>query len=240
MDTNIYRYILAIAECGSISAASRKLFVSQPALTKHLKKLEEDLGIRLFDRGRVAAEPTSAGRIFLEYAAEYLALEGRMMDALRQHTSSSKLPLKIATTHRGGDYVGSHTKYLLAQHPNLIPEYLNVSAELCESMLEQEQVEVAIYTDPVLSPKLEYMPLEEDVLVWVIPKGHRILDGIDLTDNSPYHPVQIPVERFRDPEQSYVLATPGRSLYHAENSFFKKNRISPQKLSAGGLCGYPL
>lgn len=43
MDTSIYRYVTAIAECGSISAAAKKLFISQPALTKQLGRLESSL-----------------------------------------------------------------------------------------------------------------------------------------------------------------------------------------------------
>ena len=50
MNLNCYRYVISIAENASISKAAKDLFISQPALTKYLNKLEEELGVRLFDR----------------------------------------------------------------------------------------------------------------------------------------------------------------------------------------------
>ena len=50
MDTNMYRYITTVAECKSISAEARRLYISQPALTKQISRLETQLGFKLFDR----------------------------------------------------------------------------------------------------------------------------------------------------------------------------------------------
>ena len=78
MDTSIYRYVTAIAECGSISSAAKKLFISQPALTKQLGRVEASLGYKLFDRSRFPIVPTPEGEIFLEYALRYLTMEEEM------------------------------------------------------------------------------------------------------------------------------------------------------------------
>ena len=50
MQTTAYEYVFAIAKHHSISKAARELCITQPALTKYLKRLEEDLGAQLFDR----------------------------------------------------------------------------------------------------------------------------------------------------------------------------------------------
>ena len=50
MQTTAYEYVFAIAKHHSISKAARELCITQPALTKYLKRLEEDLGTQLFDR----------------------------------------------------------------------------------------------------------------------------------------------------------------------------------------------
>lgn len=52
MDTNVFRYVVAVVESGSISAASRKLFMSQSALTKQISKLENQLGLKLLERNK--------------------------------------------------------------------------------------------------------------------------------------------------------------------------------------------
>ena len=68
------KYIQAIAETKNISAAAEQLKISQPALSSQLKKLEETLGVVLFDRTRQPLEITDAGKVSLEYASRYNTL----------------------------------------------------------------------------------------------------------------------------------------------------------------------
>lgn len=227
MDTNVFRYVLEVDKCKNITLAAKHLFISQPALTKQLSKLEKELGFQLFDRAHTPITTTPQGELFLDFARRYQELEQDFQNdiALSRHTPA--VPVRIATTHRGGGYAGIHTAAFMAAYPNICLEYLDTSARKCEELLEEEQVDLAIYTDPILSSKLEYMPLEEDPLVFVIPQSSPLLAGLDLSGNSLEHPVEIESRRFRDPSLRYILATPGQGLYYAENAFFKKYRVTP-------------
>ena len=131
MDTSIYRYVTAIAECGSISAAAKKLFISQPALTKQLGRLESSLGFKLFDRGNIPISLTAEGEIFLEYAYQYLTLEQEMTKRLQQVGRWDGMDVQVATTHRGGTYVGLHPAMFLKEYPPVQVEYLDSSASSC-------------------------------------------------------------------------------------------------------------
>ncbi|MCX5384653.1 LysR family transcriptional regulator [Streptomyces sp. NBC_00083] len=62
VDTRLLRYFAAVAEEGSLTGAAERLFVSQPALTKQIRRLEDDLGVRLFVRSRSGMALTEAGR----------------------------------------------------------------------------------------------------------------------------------------------------------------------------------
>ncbi|MFF7813757.1 LysR family transcriptional regulator [Streptomyces sp. NPDC007945] len=64
VDLRVLRYFVAVAEDGSLTGAAARLFVSQPALTKRIRRLEEDLGVRLFTRSRSGMALTEAGREF--------------------------------------------------------------------------------------------------------------------------------------------------------------------------------
>ncbi|MFD8275938.1 LysR family transcriptional regulator [Streptomyces flaveolus] len=64
VDTRLLRYFTAVAEEGSLTGAAKRLFVSQPALTKQIRRLEDDLGVRLFARSRSGMALTEAGREF--------------------------------------------------------------------------------------------------------------------------------------------------------------------------------
>ena len=71
MNLQDIRYIAAIAEKGSINKASRTLFVSQPSLSKCIRKVENEYGITLFTRTKGSSlELTPEGRCFLEMANE--------------------------------------------------------------------------------------------------------------------------------------------------------------------------
>jgi DNA-binding transcriptional LysR family regulator len=72
MDLYQIRYFLAIAETGSFTKAAERLFVSQPSLSVGIKKLEQELGVKLFERGGRRAIPTPAGKFFLEKATNIL------------------------------------------------------------------------------------------------------------------------------------------------------------------------
>ncbi|TXS52238.1 LysR family transcriptional regulator [Streptomyces sp. t39] len=71
VDTRLLRYFAAVAEEGSLTGAAKRLFVSQPALTKQIRRLEDDVGVRLFARSRSGMALTEAGR---ELAARVPAL----------------------------------------------------------------------------------------------------------------------------------------------------------------------
>ncbi|MEU8544653.1 LysR family transcriptional regulator [Streptomyces sp. NPDC048717] len=80
VDTRLLRYFAAVAEEGSLTGAAGRLFVSQPALTKRIRRLEGDLGVRLFARSRSGMALTEAGR---ELAARVPALLSGWDEAVR-------------------------------------------------------------------------------------------------------------------------------------------------------------
>lgn len=68
MDIRPLKYFIAVAEEGNISRAAVRLFISQPALTRHIHALEEELGVDLFKRTNWGVELTQAGNCLLEHA----------------------------------------------------------------------------------------------------------------------------------------------------------------------------
>ena len=77
MDRSI-DYVIAVAECRSISQAAEMLYISQPSLSRYLSNLENELGVNLFVRTLNGTELTEAGKIYLEYAKEIKLLRSTM------------------------------------------------------------------------------------------------------------------------------------------------------------------
>jgi len=73
MELRHLRYFKAVAERLSFSRAAEELRVAQPALSRQVKALEEELGARLLDRNRVRVQLTDAGRTFYAHTCKVLA-----------------------------------------------------------------------------------------------------------------------------------------------------------------------
>ena len=101
MTMNDIRNILAIAEHGRITKAAHALYISQPSLSQCLQKVENELGVRLFERNRFGeCKPTEAGRIFIEEGTEILVHWKSMVDHL--HGQKEKKDFTIGIPIRTG------------------------------------------------------------------------------------------------------------------------------------------
>jgi len=71
-------YIRTIAQEGSITAAAKKLYISQPSLSRYISRIEQMLGMPLFYRRNNGMELTEAGEVYVAYAKEILLLRRNM------------------------------------------------------------------------------------------------------------------------------------------------------------------
>ena len=74
MELRRLRYFVAVAENGSISKAAQKIFLTQPALSRQIKALEDEIGLLLFERQAHSIRLTPAGEVLLEEARKLLQL----------------------------------------------------------------------------------------------------------------------------------------------------------------------
>lgn len=92
VDTRLLRSFLAVAEEGSLTRAAERVFVSQPALTKQIRQLETQLGVRLFDRSRAGMALTGPGRELARRAPKVLAAWD---DALRTTRAADRQASRV-------------------------------------------------------------------------------------------------------------------------------------------------
>ena len=92
------RYVVTIAEIGTISKAAEELFVSQPSLTKALKELEKEMQITIFDRTNKGIHVSREGEIFLGYARQVLE-QAALIEEKYKHKNGGKQEFCISTQH---------------------------------------------------------------------------------------------------------------------------------------------
>ena len=103
MDFKELKYMIAVAECGSVTAAAKKLYISQPSLSYVISKVEEDLGVRLFDRSRSPVTLTYAGKRYIESARQILEINDNLRKEFKDilNEEAGEIDLGIPTERAG-------------------------------------------------------------------------------------------------------------------------------------------
>ncbi|MFC9972399.1 LysR family transcriptional regulator [Spirillospora sp. NPDC127200] len=103
VDTRLLRYFAAVAQEGNLTRAAERLYVSQPALTKQVKRLERLLGVRLFERSRAGMELTGPGRALAESAPALLAEWDRTVRRTKAAAGRAARVLRVGVMASGAN-----------------------------------------------------------------------------------------------------------------------------------------
>lgn len=160
MNINQLKYVTTIAKTKNFSEAAKILYISQPALSQYIKKLEEDMGVKLFTRDKTEVNITDEGREFIYYAEEILKLHRELLIKMESFSSKERKKLTLGISQFYG-------KYFI---PKLIPEFVKLCPEAEIKIIESEskiieenllkgEVDIAIVPMPVYSTKVKYKTL---------------------------------------------------------------------------------
>jgi DNA-binding transcriptional LysR family regulator len=169
------RYFLAVARTGRFTAAARQHHVSQPTVSGAVAELEEEMGVRLFHRGR-QVELTAEGRTLVDYAVRVEDL----LDEARERVAAGQ-PRPGESVRFGA--IDAAVIYLLpevlrdyvAAHPEveLAIEVGPTSRHLVDEVLAN-RAEFAIVSLPYEHPRLRTLPVLDDEMPLVVGRGHRL------------------------------------------------------------------
>lgn len=160
---------LAIVKYGTISKAADELYISQTAVTRRLKTLEDELGIPLLDRGRGIKEATltPSGRDFLSIAQRWHAV---WEETQRFKSLGERLSLSIGSVQILNDYVFPPLYSQLLTHSPSINLYIHTEHAIeFPPLVEQRVIDAAIGWRESPSPELICRPWRQSPLVFVSP-----------------------------------------------------------------------
>ena len=172
MNIHELNYVLCIAKHQNMTKAAQELFISQPTLSKHLGKLERELGIKLFSRVDNCYIPTYAGRRYMEYASGVLELTRDWEKELADLRSQNDGELNVAfPLMRSSCMIPRILPAFRRIHPNIRLNFLEETYAIQERLLTDSRIDFAIFSDGSLNPKLEYETLgHEEILLAVCPR----------------------------------------------------------------------
>lgn len=216
------QYIKTIAECGSLTAAAKKLFVSQPSLSQMLRQIEQEIGLPIFDRSVTPLRLSYAGEKYLQAAERMLAANKELEEQLREikHEHSGRLRLGISATRA--------MQVLPLVLPIFTEEFPNVTLELTESgsgnlekLLLEGKIDLAMAALESTSTAMTYELIEKETIGILAGRNSalakRFVSGTPISVSDATG-------------DSFVCLTPSHSSRIIQDKLFRKMGYTPHIL----------
>lgn len=174
MDLRKLEIFSSVARCGSFSAAAAQLPMAQPAVSIAIRKLEEELGLTLFDRGGRRIKLTAEGHKLLTRAESILQQVADLqssagsMHQLLQGELSIACPSMLATY-----FLPDLLSGFLNEHPGLTASVTQAGTREIETLLLQGEIEVGVTIAGASAQELELLPLVDEQMVVCVASEHR-------------------------------------------------------------------
>ena len=169
------RIFRAVAETESMSQAAERLFLTQPAVSHHIRALEEDLGIRLFHRDKRGVRLTEAGSVFLEYANKILHLAAEAKREAARAGGLTRSVVRIGASPNVGTAL--LPSWILSFHkkcPRVTTSLKTAITPAVIKAIRNREVDLGIVEGEISKLEgIEVLPLWDEEIVIAVGPGHR-------------------------------------------------------------------
>lgn len=158
LDIRLLRAFAVVAEENNISRAAQRLFISQPPLTRHIRHLEAQLGVTLFQRHSKGLILTDAGKEVLEMIQPLLALQERTLAALSELAVHSPQALRLGVTTAFEQGIFAAVEAALSEHTRALHITRHASPALAQQV-RKGKLDAALVALPLNTEGLHLHPL---------------------------------------------------------------------------------
>lgn len=176
MELHQLRYFVAVAREGSMTRAAESLFLAQPTLSIQIRKLEHDVGAKLFERLARRVVLTAAGEAFLAHAEAALAEIAQGRDRVAEVAGLREGRVTVGVLPSVGAYLlPAVLSAFRAEHPGVTVRMVehDVSREF-EQLVHDGELDMAVTRLPVTLSGLGCRPIVREPIVVLVPPGHAL------------------------------------------------------------------
>ncbi len=175
------KFVVAVAQERNFRLAAEKCYVTQPALSLGIKKLEEELNVTIFERSRSEVSPTEIGAKIIEQANIVLEESARLKELAKLGTNPLKGLFKLGMIHSVGPYLLPEIIPILrVSAPNMPLEVEeNLTANL-EVQLKNGVIDAAVIALPFDVSGIQVRSLYDEAFSVVVPSNHHWVDRIAI------------------------------------------------------------
>ena len=160
MDLRVLRSFITICKLGNITRASEALFISQPALTRQLQELEEEVGTKLLNRSTRNLTLTESGYLFLHRAEEILALANQAKRELSEKGDFLRGIVRIGVVESSAmDFLTEKIGEFTRDYSHVCFEIYSADSDDLKRSLDENKLDICVLLEPVESAKYIQTPI---------------------------------------------------------------------------------
>lgn len=202
MEIQELKFFLEVVKDKKFTIAASELSMSQSSLSKHIKSLEDELGVQLLDRNIRGVSLTEVGREFFEFASSVVNSYNEMQVKINEYKEKNQKTLIIGTIPVMSQYnIASLVANFIKQHENIDINIIEDRSPEILDLLHSSKIDMAFIRTISLPEKgYKIRPLIEDDLVMIVPKNHPFAkeSSIDLSKAS---------------NEKFIFLDSGRGIY---------------------------
>ena len=244
MDIRDYEYIVTIAEQGSITRAAAQLFITQPALTKFLQRIESSLGLKLFVRSGNQLLLTEAGRRYVETGRKIVQMDRELSEHLRQELTARKSRIRLGfSMGRTQDILDNVLPDFYKRYPKVQISTFGDTSRRQMNALQKDDLDFVMVTNVEQLPGYTYLPVDKSYLALAVQEDSPLISQSQELSGYPFPVVSKDVLT----DLPFVALTPTTNSGHIFREMCRKYDIQPhvilevnnvQNIIDAVECGY--
>jgi LysR family tcuABC transcriptional regulator len=176
MDLRQLRYFAQIVECGSLSKASRQLFIAQPALSQQLSKLENEVGKPLLTRSSKGVAPTDNGLALYHHARFMLRQLEQALSIARKESGAVQGMVSVGLPATTVSAIGlTLVRRIRARYPSILLNVVEGMSGHLGQMMRTGQLDLAVLFASDVAPDVTVEPLLEEELFVMLPRHSTLV-----------------------------------------------------------------
>lgn len=233
MDFDKFNYLITVADLRSISLAAKKCFISQPALTRCISKVEDDLGIKLFDRSSTPIALTYAGERYIAGIRNLCALKYELDKEMEDISQLKKGRITVGIPNtRSTTWLPQFLPIYQSKYPGIDLRLVESTSNGLEEMLLKEEIDLLLIgTLPIAHAGLEFEIIANEQIMFVFPSDYHLFKNKKLLA-APN------VLHYIDPAllmgEPFISELPSQGLYRIANQIFNNLSIFPRTVLETG------
>lgn len=232
---NLAKYVYEVYRSKSVSAAAKKLFISQPALSASIRKAEKELGSEIFNRKTLPFSLTAEGKAYIDAIEKILQIERQMHERIQELSRIDGGKLTIATsTNLSYNIIPKICELFREKYPHIEISIIATSTPKLGSMLGDNTADISFLPSEHSAPGYTTVPLLREKFIVAVRKDYGSISQLSeysfsydeiISEKYPEEKQIKDMSVFSDTE--FVYCPPNSNIYSKRRLILKDVGLSP-------------